>query len=191
MEVTTQLSLFLANTPGTLAAVCDTLNKHGINIYAFTTSDSVDHSVVRMVVDHPREALLVLERHGALVVETEVLMLEGDNKPGSLATIANLLAEEGANIEYAYCATSPGSSRGLLVMRPDDLALAMRAINRREAPPKVTPLVKKTKGAKTAKNGTPARKPRKKKEAEVSGRGRRSPARKAATAKSKKTRKRA
>lgn len=190
MEVTTQLSLFLANTPGTLAAVCDTLNKHGINIYAFTTSDSVDHSVVRMVVDHPREALLVLERHGALVVETEVLMLEGDNKPGSLATIANLLAEEGANIEYAYCATSPGSSRGLLVIRPDDLALAMRAINRREAPPKVAPLAKKSRASKTAKNGKPVKKVRKKRDAEVSGRERRSSTRKAAAAKSKKSGKR-
>lgn len=187
MEVTTQLSLFLANTPGTLAAVCDTLNKHGINIYAFTTSDSVDHSVVRMVVDHPREALLMLERHGALVVETEVLMLEGDNKPGSLATIAHLLAEEGANIEYAYCATSPGSSRGLLVIRPDDLALAMRAINRREAPPKVSPLAK---ASKSAKNGKAVKRVAKKKVAEVSGRERRPSARKTSTAKSKTSRKR-
>lgn len=177
MEVTTQLSLFLANAPGTLAAVCETLQQHEINIYAFTTSDSVDHSVVRMVVDQPRQALLVLERHGALVVETEVLMLEGDNRPGSLADIAKQMAEEGTNIEYAYCATSPGSSRGLLIIRPDDLPLAMRAINRkREAPPKVRPLAKAAKaGRKSAKKN--AKQPRA--AAEVSGRGKAKPIRKA------------
>ncbi|MEM1057801.1 MAG: ACT domain-containing protein [Verrucomicrobiota bacterium] len=151
MEVATQLSLFLANQPGTLAAVCDFLSEHDINIYAFTTSDSVDHTVVRMVVDQPRQAMLVLERRGALVVETEVLMLEGDNKPGSLARIAQLLAEEGANIEYAYCATPPQSKRGLLILRPDDIALAMRAINRKPAAKKKTVAAKGKAAKKTAR----------------------------------------
>jgi len=158
MEVTIQLSLFLANQPGTLAAVCDLLRENEINIYAFTTSDSVDHTVVRMVVDQPRQALLVLERRGALVVENEVLMLEGDNKPGSLARIAQRLAEEGANIEYAYCATSPSSSRGLLIIRPDDIARAMRAINRKREPAKKASSKKTGKSAasskkKAARNG--------------------------------------
>jgi hypothetical protein len=34
MEIVTQLALFLANKPGTLAAVCDALAAENINIYA-------------------------------------------------------------------------------------------------------------------------------------------------------------
>jgi hypothetical protein len=33
---------------GTLAAVCDELAKHKVNIFALTISDTVDHAVVRL-----------------------------------------------------------------------------------------------------------------------------------------------
>ena len=50
VETAMQLAVFLANRPGALARVCDALAKAGINIYALATSDTVDHTVVRMVV---------------------------------------------------------------------------------------------------------------------------------------------
>ena len=54
MDIAHQLAVFLANKPGTLADVCDELARARINIYALTTSDTVDHAVVRMVVsDRP------------------------------------------------------------------------------------------------------------------------------------------
>src|ERR1044072_7696505 len=89
MQITTQLALFLDNRPGTLARVCDALGAAKINIYAITTSDTVDHSVIRMVVSDPGKALQLFEEHGTLVVEDDVLMVDGDNKPGSLARIAH------------------------------------------------------------------------------------------------------
>ncbi|HYT61406.1 MAG TPA: ACT domain-containing protein, partial [Haliangiales bacterium] len=107
MQITRQLAIFLENRPGTLARVCDALAEAKINIYAVTTSDTVDHSVIRMVVSDPRKALLLFEEHGTLVVEDDVLMVDGDNKPGSLAKIAHRLADARINIEYCYCATSP------------------------------------------------------------------------------------
>ena len=75
MEVSTQLALFLANKPGTLAAVCDALAAEEINIFGLTISDTVDHAVVRMVVSDPKRALTIFEEHGTLVVENQVLML--------------------------------------------------------------------------------------------------------------------
>ena len=88
MEITTQLALFLANKPGTLAAVCDALAEEKINIFGLTISDTVDHAVVRMVVSDHKRALSIFEEHGTLVLENEVLMLEHDNKPGTLSQIA-------------------------------------------------------------------------------------------------------
>src|SRR5512145_1918424 len=105
MQIATQLALFLDNRPGMLARVCDALSEAKINIYAVTTSDTIDHSVVRMVVSDTRKALLLFEEHGTLVVESEVLMVEGDNRPGALAKIAHKLADNEVNIEYCYCAT--------------------------------------------------------------------------------------
>lgn len=129
MHIATQLALFLENKPGTLARVCDALRDAKINIYAFTTSDTIDHSVVRMIVSDMRKALLLFEEHGTLVVESEVLMMEGDNKPGSLAKIAHKLAAAKINIEYAYCATPPDAKKGLLILRPSDCKRALKVLN--------------------------------------------------------------
>ncbi len=129
MQITKQLALFLDNRPGTLARLADELYKSKINIYAISTSDTVDHSVVRLVVNDYRKALLLFEEHGTLVVEDDVLMVEGANKPGELARIARRLAEAKVNIEYCYSATPAEAKRGLLVMRVSNPTKALKVLN--------------------------------------------------------------
>jgi hypothetical protein len=129
MHIAKQIALFVANRPGMLARVCDALSAAKINIYAISTSDTVDHIVVRMVVSESDRALRVFEEHGSLVVETDVLMIEGSNKPGSLAAIAHKLANAKINIEYAYCATSPKAKAGLLILRVSDPSKALKVLN--------------------------------------------------------------
>ena len=129
MQIAKQLALFLANRPGTLARVCDALSASKINIFAISTSDTVDHIVVRMVVSDPKQALQVFEEHGSLAVQSDVLMIEGSNKPGSLAIIARQLADANINIEYAYCATIPDAKKGLLVLRVSNPQKALKILN--------------------------------------------------------------
>jgi len=129
MQITKQLAIFLDNRPGTFARVADALAQAKINIYAISTSDTVDHSVVRLVVDDSRRALRLFEEHGTLVVEDDVLMIEGDNKPGSLAKLAHKLADAKINIEYAYCATPPAAKKGLLILRISDAKKALKVLN--------------------------------------------------------------
>jgi len=124
METVTQLAVFLANKPGTLAAVCDALASEKINIFALTVSDTIDHAVVRMIVSDPKRALSIFEQHGTLVVENEVLLLEQDNKPGTLSELAKKLAEKNVNIEYAYLASAPDCAKGLLILRPNNIRKA-------------------------------------------------------------------
>jgi hypothetical protein len=129
MQITKQLAVFLENRPGMLARVCDALSAAKVNIYAISTSDTVDHSVIRMVVSDTQKAIEVFEEHGTLVVEDDVLMIEGDNKSGSLAKLAHKLADAGVNIEYCYCATSPGAKKGLLIMRCSNAQKALKVLN--------------------------------------------------------------
>lgn len=133
MQIVTQLALFLENRPGTLAAVCEELARLKVNIYALTISDTVDHSVVRMVVSDTRKALMTLGEHGTMVVENDVIMLENDNKPGKLGAIAKTLSKAKVNIEYAYLATSPSSKKGLLILRPSNVKKALAALQAAEA----------------------------------------------------------
>lgn len=129
MQITKQLALFLENRPGMLARVCDALSEANINIYAISTSDTVDHAVVRMVVSDPDKALYVFEQHGSLVVQDDVVMITGDNKPGSLAKLSRKLADAKINIEYTYCATPPDAKKGLLILRVSDPKKALKVLN--------------------------------------------------------------
>ena len=53
MKIVKQLSIFLKNRPGTLSGVCAHLSEAGINILGFSVSDTIDHAVVRIIVDEP------------------------------------------------------------------------------------------------------------------------------------------
>lgn len=125
VKIVTQLAVFIENKPGTLAAVCDTLAKAGINIYGLATSDTTDHNVVRLVVSDPERALDLFEERGTLVVESDVLMVENRNQPGALSKIAKALSKKKINIDYAYLASHPGDVRGLLILRVDNTKSAL------------------------------------------------------------------
>ena len=129
MQITKQLAIFLDNRPGMLARVADALGAAKINIYAITTSDTVDHSVIRLVVSDYRRAVHVFEEHGTLVVEDDVLMIDGSNKPGELAHIAHKLAGAKVNIEYCYSATPADSKKGLMIMRVSNASKALKVLN--------------------------------------------------------------
>ncbi len=128
VETATQLSVFLGNRPGALSRVCTELAAAQIDIHALATSDTIDHAVVRMVVSDPTKALMILGERGVLALENDVLMIESNNEPGTLAIIAERLAKAGVNIEYAYLALSPKSKQGLMVLRPSNVEKAERAL---------------------------------------------------------------
>jgi hypothetical protein len=128
MEQATQLAVFLSNRPGALARVCDALAQADINIHALATSDTVDHSVVRMVVSDPTKALMLLGEAGVLALENDVIMIEASNEPGMLAKIAGRLSAAKINIEYVYLTGAPNADRGLIVVRPSDVDQALRAL---------------------------------------------------------------
>ncbi len=134
MRIVEQLAIFIVNKPGTLAEVCDALAGAKVNIYGLTISDTVDHAVVRMVVSDTRKALTLFESRGTLVVENDVIMIENENKPGSLSKIAEILAQHKINIEYAYLATMPAAKKGLLILRVADPKKGLKVLTNGHKP---------------------------------------------------------
>ena len=129
-RIVQQLAVFLENKPGALAAVCDALAVAKINIYGLTVSDTTDHAVVRMVLSNTDRAIAIFDAHGTLVVESEVLMIQNDNKPGSLSRIANVLSTKKINIEYGYLASMPSAKKGLLIIRVTDARKALAILRK-------------------------------------------------------------
>jgi len=107
----TQLAAFLANRPGALARVCDALAKAEINIHALATSDTVDHSVVRMVVSDPTKALMLLGEAGVLALKSDVLMIEAENEAGVLGKIAEQLGRGRCEYRIRLSGSQPESSK--------------------------------------------------------------------------------
>jgi len=75
-----------------------------------------------------RKLLHLLGERGVLVIERDVLMLEGRNKPGELAEIAAKLARNKVNIEYAYSATPVHAVTGAMILRVDNPKKAARIL---------------------------------------------------------------
>lgn len=129
LETTTQLAVFLENRPGTLARVCEALAEAGINIFAMTVSDTVDHSVIRMVVSDPTKALMLLGERGVLAFENDVLCIDAANEMGVLGKIADALARADVNIEYSYFASGSTSPKGIIILRPSNVEKARQALS--------------------------------------------------------------
>lgn len=132
INTATQLAIYIGNRPGTLAAACDALAGAGINIEALATEGSSgpeSDELVRMVVDDPNKAVAVLEEVGAMAIQTDVLVIEGSNKPGLVARIADRLAKADINIESIYLSASSGAERCVVILRPSNVEQAMRTLS--------------------------------------------------------------
>ena len=129
LEVTTQLAVFLENRPGALARVCEALAQAGINIHAMTVADTVDHSVIRMIVSDPTKALMLLGERGVLAFENDVLCIDAANEMGVLGKIADALSRIDVNIEYAYFASNSSSPKGWIILRPSNVEKAQLALS--------------------------------------------------------------
>lgn len=132
MQLAIQLSVFLENRPGTLAEICRAFAKAKINIIAMTTSDALDYAVDRFVVSHPKKALQLFEERGVLVIESDVLLIEGPNLPGSLGQLAQTLADAKVNIDYLYFATPPSSRSGVIILKCNNVKKAMKVLNKKK-----------------------------------------------------------
>ena len=112
-----QLSLFLENRPGVLAKLCRAMAAARISLKAISVSDSVDHAVVRVVVDKPARACRLFEDHNVLVIESEVLAVDIPDRPGELGKVAARLSKAGLNINYLYGSSPDGQGHGTLYLR--------------------------------------------------------------------------
>jgi hypothetical protein len=99
MAILKEVTVKLANTPGTCARVATLLGNERINLLAMSIEPS---GHLRMVVDNPLHAAGTLREQHYNVEERDVLYAVMANEPGSLARALKLLADAGINLEYAY-----------------------------------------------------------------------------------------
>ncbi len=115
MEFVHEITAFLENKPGRLAKICSALAHEKVDLRALSVMDANGRSVLRFVTDQLDETKKALTSLGTEYATSEVLSVEMENRPGSLARVLERLAEDHINIDYAYLAasTTPGRSTGI------------------------------------------------------------------------------
>ena len=98
--------------------------------YNSMRKDSAKFALIRMIVDQTDKAIDLLSKNDYLFDIMPVMTLELENKPGSLAAIANKFGEEGININYVYGTVSSPDEKCLFVFCPEDIDLAAKIFKR-------------------------------------------------------------
>lgn len=123
-----QISVFLENRQGRLYDVCSLLGDNDINIRALTIAETESFGVLRIVVDKSDAAIKLLRDNEFVANFTDVIAIEVPDKPGGLASILKVLAENDVNIEYMYGFVEKFSDKALLVMRFEDTDFAQQML---------------------------------------------------------------
>lgn len=127
MKIVKQLAIFLENQPGALLRMSEDFAKENINIKAMSVTDTVDHAVVRMIVDEPTKAIHLLGDAGVLVIENDLLEVPLDNTPGQITELCKKLMDLNLNMEYAYGSTNSMGEKGYLYIRVMDTQKVIEA----------------------------------------------------------------
>lgn len=110
-----QLSIFLENAPGRLYEVTKMFGDAGINLRSHSICDSShDFGVLRVLVSDLATARgLIMAKYIPARVD-DVIAMEIEDTPGSLAKILELLLGTKVNVEYMYAVA--GATQGKAVM---------------------------------------------------------------------------
>ena len=128
----TQISVFLENRKGRLFEVCSLLGENNINIRALTIAETESFGVLRIVVDNSDVAVKLLKDSGFVANLTHVVAVEVGDKPGGLASVLKIFADNDVNIEYMYGFVEKFSDKALLVFRFADTDLAQQILSKND-----------------------------------------------------------
>ena len=114
-----QLTVFLTNEPGRLAAATSTLAEAGINMKALFIADTADFGILRIFCDTPQRAAGVLTDAGFRASIAPVIAVSVGDEPGTLAKLLGFCQDSAMNIEYGYC-YSLANGRAIDVLKIGD-----------------------------------------------------------------------
>lgn len=115
-----QLSVFLQNRSGKLAAITRALSDSGVDICALSIADTTDFGILRMLVSDVAQARAALSRQNCIVSVNQVVVVAVPDEPGSLARVLTLMAEGNIDIEYMYSLIDRGKNDAYMVFRVSD-----------------------------------------------------------------------
>ena len=115
-----QISVFLENTTGRLSEVTKTLANANINLRAISIADTADFGILRLIVDKNDKAVDALNAAGFTTRQTDVVAVEIEDIPGSLAKLMELFQDSQVNIEYLYASLEGQAGKAVVIFKLED-----------------------------------------------------------------------
>ncbi len=128
MEKRVQFSIFLVNKPGVLSQIFREIAKAKLNVTGIAMMDSVEHGVLRVVVENPAEARPIFKKLNVPVTESEVLAVILANRPGAAADLCERLSAAHITIGYMYCTTGAKGGKTVAVLKVPNIKKAVKVL---------------------------------------------------------------
>lgn len=119
------VAVVLQDRPGELARLGEATGEAGVNIQGMCAFTGEGRGIIHLLVeDGPRAAQALTDAGIEVADEREVLVVDIEDRPGTLGELARRLADANVNIELAY--TAFGGVK--VVIATDDLESARAAL---------------------------------------------------------------
>lgn len=129
VEVLKQLSIFLPNRPGSLARLAKLFSDKGVNMVGIASEVRDDSGMVRIAVAGDSDVSGILTAAGFASVETTLISVQVDDKPGELFRVAQALADGKVNITTVY-GTSVGGHTSRILINAENAEKARAALEK-------------------------------------------------------------
>ena len=124
-----QISVFLQNKSGKIAAVVRALSESGVDIRALSIADTTDFGILRMLVSDISAAKAALAEQNCILSVNEVAVIAVPDAPGGLSRVLSLMAQESIDIEYMYSLIERGVDVAYMVFRVSDEARLLEVLS--------------------------------------------------------------
>jgi hypothetical protein len=130
LRLTKEIELTVSNKIGVLAEISTITAELGVNIEAVGGYIADDNNAKLRIVtfDNVRVIKLLSSKGYVNIQENDIILVELENKPGTLRDLSSRLAQENIDIKYIYGATCPSGCPAQLVLATSDNKKAMAVL---------------------------------------------------------------
>ncbi len=127
VKLVKQYTVFLPNVPGALSKFVELFANAGINIVGIASEIRDDSGVVRVAVDADKKVSHILTGAGFTTIETSMISVDLQDRPGQLMRLTRVLGENRINITTVY-GTSDTAQTGRLLLNVSDAERALEVL---------------------------------------------------------------
>jgi hypothetical protein len=122
------ISIFVENRVGKLEAVTKLLSAGNVNLRGLSVAGGKDFGIIKILPDNPDKALALLKSGNFTVQKRKILVVEIEDRPGSLHECLMIFKENKINIEDCYGTVISKTGRAVMIMEVEDLPAAEKAL---------------------------------------------------------------